>query len=61
MSTCPDCAEMTLRYGAPDRRCDRHWREDNPGGVSMKFEVTEVNRQALELYFGLNRAGGSTP
>jgi hypothetical protein len=61
MSACPDCEETTRRYGAPDRSCDKHWQEDHPNGFSMKFESTDVNPRALELFFGLSSNRGTTP
>lgn len=60
MSACPDCEALIVGYGAPDRRCDVHWREDNPNGIRMKFTVDEVDREVLAMYLGLDLQPGST-
>lgn len=61
MSDCADCEELTRGYGAPDRRCEQHWREDHPNGFSMKFTVTAVNRDVIERYFGVRREDHPQP
>lgn len=61
MSDCPDCEALIVGYGAPYRRCDAHWREDNPNGIRMKFKMVEVDREVLAVYFGLDSHPGSTP
>lgn len=51
-SDCPKCAELMRKYGAPDRRCDRCWKEDNPGGQRFKLELLDVNPDIVEMLFG---------
>ncbi len=57
VTVCGDCESFIIKYGAPDRSCDKHWEEDHPGGISVTFQLVDVNRDALRLFFG----EGSTP
>lgn len=50
MSECPDCQDMTAKYGCPDRRCEAHWNEDHPNGFSTK--LTDIDPDVLALLLG---------
>ncbi|WP_157514320.1 hypothetical protein [Nocardia concava] len=51
---CAECAYLVWGFGAPDRSCDRCWREDNPHGrrIRIKFTAAEVNQEVLAVLLG---------
>ncbi|WP_280420033.1 hypothetical protein [Nocardia carnea] len=48
---CPDCADLIVKYGAPDRRCDRCWQEDHPNGFRIKVDITDIHPDTFRLLF----------
>lgn len=57
MSDCRECEDLIIGYGALDRSCDKHWREDHPNGIRFKTKVLEVDHAVLRNLF----AGGTNP